>query len=301
MQNHLQNLKFPVMAAVKVIETGNCVRTRAERGFSHNLCPNQPFDCHRPNSRSIKAILILSFILLIMTTTTGCRQLPSWIPGTTTSSSVDISILQVQPTNRPGVYSVVGSANFPDQTQLTVAAVRLLSDAQSSNHKHAKLSYELLDRQFTTIERGNWRASLNLWQVAPSGDFQEPWQISQPYLSREFQASPQVTFTATFDPVRYPNNFQRQIEEGDRPLVRPSLAQYNADGEVYLQASKTLAIALPTGRTTPLDASTSIVRTPDSSTTSPSPLPVSLSSDISESSSAQSRTDAPLTPQEFLR
>jgi hypothetical protein len=33
------------IATVEAIEIGNCVKPRAERGVSHNLCLNQSFDC----------------------------------------------------------------------------------------------------------------------------------------------------------------------------------------------------------------------------------------------------------------
>jgi hypothetical protein len=39
------------MADASAIASGDDVEIRAKHGFSHHLCPNQPFDCHTPNSQ----------------------------------------------------------------------------------------------------------------------------------------------------------------------------------------------------------------------------------------------------------
>jgi hypothetical protein len=40
-----------------MIETERYVKTRAERGFSHNLCPNQPLDCYIKRGLAIQELL----------------------------------------------------------------------------------------------------------------------------------------------------------------------------------------------------------------------------------------------------
>jgi hypothetical protein len=200
------------------------------------------------------------------------------------------------------MYTISGSATLPDQTQITVAAVRLLEAPQNRDDDMTEQSYEILARQSASVDQGAWQTNLNLWQVASTGDFQEAWQISQTHLETDFIPSPEVTFTATFDPTQQPLEFQSRIEE-EGNLARQSLAQYNSDGELYLQASRTLTLALPTGSTAPADATEPIVKlTPSSSTPQiVETTAVDGGNETAESVTTRSRTDAPLTPQEFLR
>lgn len=243
--------------------------------------------------------LVLSVALLLITFCTGCSTVSEWFQARVSPSPLELTILQVEPALRPGIYTVSGSTTLPEQAQITVAAVRLLEDSQSIDSENAEPTYEILDRQFVVVEQRNWQAELNLWRVASDGTFQEAWQITQPYLTTQFEPSPEVTFTATFDPAQQPPSFQEQIEE-EGNLARQNLAQYNSDGELYLQTSRNLTIALPTGSTAPPEASSSLVKTIRRQA-KPQIADTAASSAVSESATAQSRSDAPLSPGEYLR
>ncbi|MGJ3254116.1 MAG: hypothetical protein ACFE0J_23730 [Elainellaceae cyanobacterium] len=248
---------------------------------------------------ALQRFVVLSVALLLLIVCTSCSTVSEWFQTKVSPSPLELTILQVEPALRPGIYTVLGSTTLPEQAQITVSAVRLLEDSQSTNSENAEPTYEILDRQFVIVEQRNWQADLNLWRVASDGTFQEAWQITQQYLTTQFEPLPEVTFTATFDPAQQPSSFQEQIEE-EGNLARQTLAQYNSDGELYLQTSRDLTIALPTGSTAPPEVSSSLVKTirrqvkPEVADTAPSGT-------VGESATAQSRSDAPLSPREYLR
>ena len=246
-----------------------------------------------------RRLLLLSGALLLLMFCTGCSVASDWFQAQFSPSNIELAILQVEPATRPGIYTVSGNTTLPEQTQVTVAAVRLLGDFQSTSNENAEPAYEILDRQFAMVEQGNWQANLNLWRVDSDGNFREAWQITQQHLETQFEPSSEVTFTATFDPAQQPPNFQQQIEE-ESNLARANLAQYNSDGELYLQTSRTLTIALPIGNTAPPEASSTLVKVIGRQAES-QVADTALPSSASDSATAQSRSDAPLSPGEFLR
>src|SRR4028118_1768790 len=73
-----------------------------------------------------KGLVIIALLLIL---STGCsqaplalRQLPSLLPNL--SSNADFQI-RVTPSER-GVYTVAGTTNLPDESRITVAAIRIL-------------------------------------------------------------------------------------------------------------------------------------------------------------------------------
>lgn len=248
---------------------------------------------------NFRRFLLLSYAFSILIFCTGCSTASTWFQSQLSAPDIELSILQVEPTTRPGVYSVSGNTTLPEQSQITIAAIRLLDDEQSTVNASHETTYEILDRKFTTVEQGQWNSNLNLWRISSDGNFQEAWQITQQRLATNFEPSPEVTFSATFDPVQQSIDFQKAIEEGNN-LARPSLAQYNSDGELYLQTSRTLTIVLPTGSTAPPETPSAFVKVINRQ--AESQVAATSSSDIvSNSSAAQSRSDAPLSPRNFLR
>ncbi|MEB3213463.1 MAG: hypothetical protein VKL39_19095 [Leptolyngbyaceae bacterium] len=251
------------------------------------------------NGRRLMALVCAAFVFMMCE---GCTAGPAWLQNPfapISAPDIELAILKVEPTSRPGVYAVTGNTTLPDQSQITVAAIRLLNEAFETVDEDRQPTYEILDRQFADVENGQWSARLNLWRIDADGDFQETWQITQQRLATQFEPSPEVTFSATFDPAQQFPGFQDVVEEGSR-LAKPSLAQYNSDGEVYLQASRKLSIALPTGGTVPLESSSSLVKVITREVDDP--INAVVSSETSdEAAIAQSRSDAPLSPEEFLR
>lgn len=215
--------------------------------------------------------------LLVLITCTGCLGAIDFGEA----APVKLSIRQVQATGRPGVYTVAGNTTLPEQTQITVAALR---DFQTAA---AHPVYAILDRQFAKVQQGRWQASLNLWQVAPDGQFQEGWQLSD--LSSADPATT-VTFLATLDPANQPPGLKERIEAQDE-ASQVNLVRFTTDGELYLEDSEQVNVPLPSGRTTP-----PAVASPLAPRTSG--RPVEASGDRNQD---WSQTSAPLRPNQLLR
>jgi hypothetical protein len=221
----------------------------------------------------------------------GCATLPTWLSNTFASAPVELTIRQVEPTGQPGVYTIVGNTSLPDQTQVTVAAVRYFqSEVQSSPDTELDAVYSILDRQLAAVDHGNWQTNLNLWQVAPDGEFQEAWQNRQS-ITAQSNPLPTVTFLVTLDPSHQPANLQGQVENQDTS-TQAALTRFTTDGELYLQATKVLPIALPTGRT---------VAPPQPAAVKPRQSQSAPPASGDRPNTGWSQSDAPLSPDQLFR
>lgn len=193
--------------------------------------------------------------MLFLMLSSGCSQvpetiqrLPSLLPNL--SSSAEFKI-QVTPSGRVGTYTVTGKTNLPDKSRITVAAVRLLKpDNLKVENLAPNQTYSILDYQDVKVDKGAWKTSLNLWKVAPTGQFQEAWQLEQSQLGLSMASEPNVTFLATVDPTDSLSELESQLEKQGIKLVT-NLVRNTVDGERYIQASQVLTVALPIGQTTP--------------------------------------------------
>lgn len=199
----------------------------------------------------IKRLVSLALLLML---NTGCsqaplalRQLPSLLP--TLSSNVDFQI-RITPSER-GVYTVAGTTNLPDESRITVAAIRILRpDKARVQNLDPNQTYAILAYQDVKVNKGAWQTNLNLWKVAPSGQFQEAWQLEQSQLGISLESEPNVTFLATVAPTSSLSELESQLDKQGVKLVS-NLVRNTVDGERYIQASQVLKIALPTERTAP--------------------------------------------------
>lgn len=227
------------------------------------------------NLRSRYRQLASILLLLVAMICTSCAAIDR------DTASVELSIRQAQATGRPGAYIVSGNTTLPEDTRLTVTAVR---DFQPSEAP----IYAILDRQFATVKRGSWEAALNLWQPAPDGRLQESWQLSG--LSAPADPAATVTFLATLDPANQPAGLKDQIEAED-DATQASLVRFTTDGELYLEASRQVNVPLPSGRTAPPEPAPAVApRT--------SGKPVEQTDDRNQ---PRSQTNAPLRPDQQLR
>ncbi|MGC1393036.1 MAG: hypothetical protein WA828_02055 [Coleofasciculaceae cyanobacterium] len=200
----------------------------------------------------IKGIVCISLLLVL---NTGCSQtsetlqrLPSLLPNL--SSNADFNI-QVTPSGRSGIYTVTGKTNLPDKSSITVAAIRLLKpDKSRILNLTPDQTYSILAYQDVKVNKGAWQTTLNLWKVAPSGQFQETWQLEQSKLGLSMTSEPDVTFLATVAPTGSLSELESQLEKQGVKLVS-NLVRNTVDGERYIQASQVLAVDLPKGQTTP--------------------------------------------------
>ena len=242
-----------------------------------------------PAFTRFQQLLWIALVLLVVLLSTGCSQQINLFNRTSEPAAPQLEIERVDPFGQPGGYKITGRTNLPDQTQITVSAIRYLPAGEQST-SFGTDSYSVLARQFAPVEQGTWAATLTLWQIAPDGKFQEAWQLNQGSLGVQVQPDPNVTFLVTLDPASQPNTLQDQLESQGEALGG-SLVQFNADGELYLQASKTMMIALPTGGTTPPEpVSNEVTTAPRSGVTSASPPEL-----------GPTQTDTPISSDAFLR
>jgi hypothetical protein len=186
---------------------------------------------------------------------TGCsqvllpvQQLPNLLPGI--HSAADFQ-MRVTPLGHEGKYEVVGNTNLPDDSRIAVAAIRYLrSDNQLSPDIIPEATYSILDYKDVKVNEGKWQITLNLWKIAPNGQFSEEWQLRESELGLELEPEPSVTFLATLSPTTQFSEVERQLnKQGIK--VKSTVIRSTADGERYVQASQVLPIDLPTGKTTP--------------------------------------------------
>jgi hypothetical protein len=197
---------------------------------------------------------LVSLVLLLMLNT-GCSQVPlavRQLPSLFNNVSGEANFqLGVTPSGSLGTYTVAGTTNLPDQSRITVAAIRYLrpNNLRSPNPTSSP-TYSILAYQDVKVNKGKWQTSLNLWKVAPDGQFQEVWQLDQAKLGLSFTPETDVTFLATVAPTGSLSELERQLEKQGIKLAS-RLVRNTVEGERYIQASQILAIALPTGQTTP--------------------------------------------------
>ncbi len=197
---------------------------------------------------------IVSLVLLLVLNT-GCsqlpltvQQLPTLLPGLSSDANFQ---LRVTPSGRLGVYTVAGSTNLPENSRITVAAIRYLRTNKSLSQSLIPLqTYSILAYQDVKVNKGKWQTTLNLWKIAPNGQFQEAWQLDQSKLGLSLEPETEVTFLATLAPTDSLPRLESLLEKQGIKLVS-SVVRNTVEGEQYVQASQVLPVALPTGQTTP--------------------------------------------------
>ncbi|MBD2088418.1 hypothetical protein H6F67_00835 [Microcoleus sp. FACHB-1515] len=225
----------------------------------------------RSRYRQLASLLLLLAIVFC----TSCTAIER------NTASVELSIRQAQATGRPGAYVVSGNTTLPNETRITVTAIRDFESTETP-------VYAILDRQYAVVEQGSWQADLNLWQPAPDGRLQESWQLSG--LSTPADPAATVTFLATLDPANQPAGLRDQVEAED-DATQASLVRFTTDGELYLEASRQVNVPLPSGRTAPP------APTPAAAPrTSGKPVEQTIDRD-----QPWSKTDAPLRPDQRLQ
>ncbi|WP_416669957.1 hypothetical protein [Egbenema bharatensis] len=240
-----------------------------------------------PFIHSIQSFGIAKLMVLLLLLS-GCAsvQLPSFFRW----SEVDLAI-QVEPTNTPGSFSVSGRANLPDDTPITIAAVRYLqlddrptnrpqratasSDsstddlldqdiaseaftealteaiaAENPSSHPSRLTYSILAYQPAIVQRGEWQADVNLWKVAADGRFQEAWQLEQSQVGLSFRPEDNVIFMAILSSADELSRLEQDLSRRGVRFPGGTILS-TSEGFRYAQIQQTLAVALPSGRTTP--------------------------------------------------
>ncbi|MBD2110969.1 MULTISPECIES: hypothetical protein [Cyanophyceae] len=194
-----------------------------------------------------------------------------------------------------GKFALVGTTNLPNDTQLTAIALRHLLPQR--NTPGDRPLYSVLDYQPVTVANGQWSAQLNLWQVVADGRYQEPWQAQADALDLAAQPSETVQFAIVLGPHHLGAALNGKLAQNGQQRLA-NVLRVTSGGEPFLWADQVLAVALPSGQTTPpadLLARTNegwgdrylLVPEP--------PLPYTLTP------ADERQTTAPLSPDELLR
>lgn len=171
--------------------------------------------------------------------TTGCQFLSLPLQQRQT---IDLS-LQVQPVDAELKYQVTGNTNLPDQTPLTVAALRYLHlDETDAVQSKAESTYAILDYEVAEVRNGTWQAALNL--EAQAGQPYETWQLEQTRLGVTFQPEETVIFLATLAPPAELSQLEDRLNRQRKQLAGEAI-RMTSEGQRYLQVSQTIAIAPP--------------------------------------------------------
>ncbi|MBF2067056.1 MAG: hypothetical protein IGS39_21975 [Calothrix sp. C42_A2020_038] len=198
---------------------------------------------YRSRKYTASRLLIAITSLVLLATNYGCTQ--------KTQNEVSLEIKNIQSSSSSGVYKVVGTTNLPESSQIAITAVRYLRNDSQTVDADLEANRSILDRKIVEVKQGQWQADLNLWQVSPDGSYKEIWQQQS-----NSQQTPEndVIFTATFDPQgqiqKLENQNTVQSQTQTQSLEGKSL-RFTNQGEKYVQASQSLSIPLPTGKTVP--------------------------------------------------
>jgi hypothetical protein len=167
----------------------------------------------------------------------------------------DITLkFQVSASSAPGTYEIGGTSNLPNKSQIRVAAIRYLRPTkQASQDLNPKLTYSILSYQTAEVRDGKWQTALSLWKPAADGRYQEAWQLEQSHLGLTFSPASDVFFMANYvmsDRTQTVLQLDQELQKQGKTLENGILLT-TVDNRRYVQSGETMAIALPTGGTTP--------------------------------------------------
>ncbi|WOD38618.1 hypothetical protein RRF56_20625 [Nodosilinea sp. E11] len=189
-------------------------------------------------------VLFAKFLILVLVMASACSRLPNGSAAWNSNNEIAIAIEQIFPANQPGVFTVSGTTVLPDQTPLTISAIRRITPLPSSNSTSEVAKYAILDRKSTQVKEGRWQAQLSLWQINSEGTYQENWQTVDADIDTA-SVSTSVEFWTTLEPRDLAQSvLSNQVDSLDDTYN--SLLNFTPDGEPYLKASQSQVVAPPT-------------------------------------------------------
>ena len=200
------------------------------------------------NRKTPVAINVLLASSLLLLSTSGCSN--------KSQNEVQLEIQSVQREDSKGLYKVVGSTNLPESSRIAITAVRYLRPTTANAEQivgdnDGNVNRSILARQIVEVKQGKWEADLNLWEVAPNGNFQEVWQSNKDY--KTLTPESEVSFIATFNPVgQLPSSDKEDSQQITFQKLEGKSLRFSNEGEKYVQDSQYRSISLPIGKTTPL-------------------------------------------------
>jgi hypothetical protein len=238
-----------------------------------------------------------SFALIVLLSTFGCVKKET--------KNVQLEIQNIKSIASSGEYVVNGSTNLPESSQITVTAVRYLhqnnANEDVSLESEENINRTILARRIVEVKQGQWQANLNLWQIDVDGNKKEVWQESLTQIKLQPKAG--VSFIATYEPLSQWRQFEKEKSIEKKVEARQldgKLVRFTKEGEEYVQASQTIAIALPTQKTTLSASKLQKINNTGGNKDQISLVPVNYAT-ASASKVNIKRTTAPLRSDQFLR
>lgn len=202
-----------------------------------------------PMGRFVPMVLVglLSGMLLL---TGACSRLPSFFTSEGTQS-LRLSIDLAQGLDRTGTYRLVGSTSFPNGTNLSLAAVRLLNTLSTNPNLSrrpfiptAMADYVILDRQLVTVQQGTFDGTLMLTMPSTQAGEMEIWQLKHPDILNVLEPNTDVVFTVTLDPSIQTDKTRLWLRQ-NLGKASSELERYTTDGELYIQAWSQSGVPIP--------------------------------------------------------
>lgn len=143
----------------------------------------------------------------------------------------------VEPGRNSYTYELQGTANFPNQTELNVLAMRQL--APTDETVEPKPTFSILDYQVVTVQNGRWQGELTLKQLAEDGSRKETWQLDQTKLDMDIEPLDTIVIMATYTPLDQLTTLERILAQQGLK-VSSELLQTTNEGRRYLEMKKVL-------------------------------------------------------------
>lgn len=212
------------------------------------------------------------------------------------SGDVNKILMTVESGDRPGVYELSGTTDLPEDTELLVQAVRVLTPTgQSLPEDSSEEHYAILDRDRILVSEGRWAVELQLWENS-NGTSAEYWQMQLPQSDRSFTPDNEVQFTVSMSPTGDERALEAQWQKS-KQTPSDGVVSFTPDGEWFLQAEESIAITPPSvtvpDQPNSFDAARNLALTESG---------IPLADDAEgPAASAKGTTDAPLKDSELLR
>lgn len=190
-------------------------------------------------------LFVSLLIVVVLLMNVGCSSVANLRANLSDrDAAINFTIDDIQATEQPGNVNLQGSASLPDETELAVSAVRLLSDTAPVDTPQNRPSYAILDRQFATVESGKWQAELALWQLTANGSPFESWQVSTNLVDEDLTPDSNVMFIVTLEPTSFTLAIEETLAGADINSGN-SRVSYTPSGEPYLQISQVMSVQTP--------------------------------------------------------
>ncbi|MEM1250926.1 MAG: hypothetical protein AAGI69_00740 [Cyanobacteria bacterium P01_H01_bin.21] len=152
----------------------------------------------------------------------------------------------VEPGSDNYTYVLEGTANFPNQTELNVLAMRQLVPTDGNSEEMEVIpTYSVLDYQVVRVQDGRWQGELTLKQLAADGTRKEAWQLDQSELELEVEPLDTVVVMATYTPSDQLTTLERILAQQGLKMSS-ELLQTTIDGRRYLEMQKSMTMPVDT-------------------------------------------------------